>query len=265
MEESSDPFSNQMDWGYFKDLVIQKTWSGLKAEASRGYLGVLWWVLEPIMYMAIFYIVFVHLFKRGDGNYIAFLLTGLTVWKWFNATVSSGANSLIANASLMNQVYLPKIIFPLTVVAINTFKFLIIFSLLVVFLVLTSATPSPVWLFLPIVIATQLFLIIAVTSFFASIMPFFPDLKLIIDNVMMMFFFLSGIFFDIGTIPGFKQKILLLNPMADMIFMYRHLLLKGLPPSWHQLLYVICFSSVLFLSAHWILGRFDRVYPKIIH
>lgn len=257
--------SKHMDWSYFRDLVLQKTWSGLKAEASRGYLGVLWWVLEPIMYMAVFYVVFVHLFKRGDESYISFLLVGLTVWKLFNATVNTGANSLIANLGLMNQVYVPKIVFPLTVAAINTFKFLIILSLLILFLLFTSAQPSMAWLLLPIIIGTQIFLIIAVASFFSSIMPFFPDLKLILDNVLMMLFFLSGIFFDMTKMSPDTQQILMLNPMAVVIVMYRNLLLKGLPPQWHHILYVIFFSSISFLLALRILGRFDQVYPKIIH
>lgn len=265
LKGNSNSPSKHVDWSYFRDLVLQKAWAGLKAEASRGYLGVLWWVLEPIMYMAVFYIVFVHLFKRGDESYISFLLVGLTVWKLFNASVNTGANSLIANSGLMNQVYVPKFVFPLTVVAINTFKFLIILSLLIVFLLLTSGHTAMTWFLLPIVIGVQIFLVLAVASFFASIMPFFPDLKLILDNVLMMLFFLSGIFFDMTKMPVHSQQILTLNPMAVLIIMYRNLLLKGLPPELHQLLYVVFISVVFFLMALRILGHFDRIYPKIIH
>jgi lipopolysaccharide transport system permease protein len=258
-------FSRQRNWRYFVDLVLQNAKAGLRAEASRGYLGVLWWIIEPVMYMGIFYIAFAHLLHRGNENYVLFLLTGLIVWKWFHATVTSGSNSLMANAGLMNQVYLPKIVFPLTAIVINFFKFLIIFILFLTFVQFTSTKTSLTWAFLPLLIITQFLLIVSVTSLLAAIMPFFPDLRVILENIMMMFLFLSGVFFDIYKLPASIQGYLMLNPMAALISMYRKLLLNGVPPNWHQLYLVILFSLSVLIMALLLFHRFDRVYPKIIH
>ena len=257
-------YMNHMGRRYLADLVIQKARAGLRAEASRGYLGVLWWVLEPIMYMGVFYVAFAHLMKRGDENYVVFLLTGLIVWKWFHATINTGANSLILNAALMNQIYVPKIIFPLTCAAVNTFKFLVILAILLIFLHFTSAQITWTWLLLPVLVLTQLFLIVSLSSLLAAIMPFFPDLKVILENILMMVFFLSGVFFNIAKLPPRMRVYLLLNPMATLIDMYRKTLLKGLPPDWLQLLGIIFFSAVVMALAVWLLRRFDRLYPKII-
>jgi lipopolysaccharide transport system permease protein len=262
--KSSSLYLGQKKWQNFMDLVIQKAMAGLRAEASRGYLGVLWWVIEPLMYMCIFYVVFAHLFHRGDENYIMFLLTGLISWKWFHATVATGANSLMANFGLMNQVYLPKIIFPLTNIAINTFKFLIILIILILLLQFTSARVTWVWVLLPVLVLTQLLLIVGVTSLLAAIMPFFPDLRVILDNILMMMLFLSGIFFDISKMPESVQQYLWLNPMAALIAMYRKLLLEGVAPDWQQVLGILSFSIALLSLAVWLFRRFDRVYPKII-
>lgn len=256
--------SRERNLRYFFDLVFQNAISGLRAEASRGYLGVLWWVIEPVMYMGIFYIVFAHIFNRSDEKFIMFLLTGLIVWKWFQATINTGSNSLIANASLMNQVYLPKIVFPLTIIAINTFKFLIVLILFLTFFQFTSISPSIAWTFLPVLILTQLLLIAAVASLFAAIMPFFPDLRVILDNILMMLFFLSGIFFDITKFPMSIQGYLWLNPMATLITMYREILLNGIPPDWLQLFLIMSFSFSILLLAVWLFNHFDRIYPKII-
>lgn len=256
--------SSQGKWRDLIDLVIQNARAGLRAEASRGYLGVLWWVIEPVMYMSVFYVAFAHLLNRGDLNYVIFLLTGLIVWKWFHATLSTGANSLVANAGLMNQVYVPKIVFPLTNIAVNTFKFFIILSLLLVFLQFTAARVTWSWALLPALILTQLLFIMAVTILLSAIMPFFPDLRFILDNVLMMFLFLSGIFFDIAKLPANAQRYLMLNPMAAMIAMYRKVLLEGLPLDWQQVSGILVFSAVVMIVAVWLFRRFDRVYPKII-
>ena len=246
------------------DLVLQKARAGLRAEASRGYLGVLWWVIEPVMYMCVFYVAFAHLLKRGDENFVIFLLTGLIAWKWFQSTLNTGANSLIANAGLMNQVYVHKLIFPLTNVAVNTFKFLIILTLLLLFLQFTAAKVTLAWALLPVLVLVQLYLIVAVTCLLAAVMPFFPDLKVILDNVLMMFLFLSGIFFDVEKLPADVQAYLLLNPMAVLIVLYRKVLLEGVPPDWLPLRWVVSFSTVVMLVAVLIIHRFDRVYPKIV-
>lgn len=257
-------YSKKNIWLYLLDLVIQNAKAGLRAEASRGYLGVLWWVIEPVMYMTVFYVAFAHLLNRGDENYAIFLLTGLIVWKWFHATISTGANSLLANAGLMNQVYVPKIIFPLTQIAVNTFKFLIILALLLGFLQFTAARVNWVWTLLPVLVLTQMTLIVAVTTLIAAIMPFIPDLRFILDNVLMMFLFLSGIFYNIDRLPENVRGYLLLNPMAALIAMYRRVLIEGLPPDWKQIFAIVSLSVALMVPAVWLFRRFDRVYPKII-
>ncbi len=247
------------------DIVFQKAKAGLRAEASRGYLGMLWWVIEPIMYMTVFYIAFAHLYHRGNADYVLFLLIGLITWKWFQSTVNTGANSLIANIGVMNQVYISKIVFPLTYVAINTFKFLIVLLLFITFTQFRAIDVSMVWGYLPLLVFVQLILIIAVTCFLAAIMPFFPDLRFILDNILILIFFLSGIFFNIKNLPQHLQKYLQLNPMADLIIMYRNLITQGIPPDWQQV-YIITLSSIaLLLLSILLLNRFDRIYPKIIH
>jgi lipopolysaccharide transport system permease protein len=257
-------YTSYNNWRHLAILVIQKTKAGLRTEAARGYLGVLWWVIEPILYMCVFYVIAAHLFNRGDANFVMFLLTGLITWKWFASSVNAGGNSLLANGALINQVYLPKIVFPLIVIAINTFKFFVIFILFIVFILFMSIKPSLTWVLLPIVVLTQLFFITSVASLLAAIMPFFPDLRFILDNILLMLLFLSGIFFDINNIPEPLRAYLLLNPMALLITMYRKLLLDGLPPDFTQLLAIISISLMILILAMWLLHRFDRVYPKIV-
>ena len=62
-------------------LIIQKAIADLISEARRGYIGILWWIIEPIIYMLVFYIIFVVVFDRGGEDRVAFLLTGLVIWK----------------------------------------------------------------------------------------------------------------------------------------------------------------------------------------
>jgi len=257
--------SHQRKLRYYIDLVLFKAKADLRAEAARGYLGVLWWILEPILYMSVFYFVFGHFFQRGDDNYIVVLFSGLITWKWFHSTLIVGSNSLMGNAHLMNQVYLPKVVFPVTTVLVNTTKFLIIMALFLILLHFGFGMTYWTWLFLPGIIIVQLLLILATATLLSAIMPFFPDFMVILENILMMLLFLSGIFFDIAKLPAQVQSYLMLNPMAFLITAYRDVLLFGTSPNWEGLLIVILFSLLLLILSGWLLQRFDRVYPKIIY
>jgi lipopolysaccharide transport system permease protein len=258
-------YHHQRDLKYFIDLVLQKSKADLKTEAARGYLGVLWWVIEPVMYMGVFYVVFVHFFHRGDGNFVMFLLSGLIAWKFFQSTIIAGSNSLIANGSLMNQVYLPKIIFPFTTITVNTIKFLIIVGLFITLLFIVTGHGLWTWSYLPLIILVQLMLVAGVTSFFSAIMPFFPDFKVILDNVMLMVLFSSGVFYKLEYLPAKIQKFLLLNPIAFLISEYRNILIHGSPPNIKGLILVLIFSILMFGFSFVLFRRFDRIYPKIIY
>lgn len=246
------------------ELIGYKAYAELRAEAARAYLGFLWWIVEPVLYMAVFYVVFGVLFQRGGEGFAPFLLCGLVVWKWFDSTVRSGANAISSNAHLMRQVYLPKFVFPSIVVLVNTVKFLVVMGLLVLFLQVYGLPIFTSWLALPLLFATQMLLIAAVTLLAAAVVPFLPDLKLLIDNGLTLLFFLSGVFFGLDTIPEGLQPYFSLNPMATLIDGYRKVLLHGLWPDWHSLATVALGSLLGIWLAQRLLIRFDRSYPKVL-
>lgn len=249
---------------HYLELIWYKALAELRAEAARSFLGFLWWIVEPVLYMAAFYVVFGLIFERGGADFVPFLLCGLVAWKWFASTVTSAANAIPANGGLMQQVYLPKHIFPTIVLLVNTVKFLVVMGLLLVFLMSYGHTPSYAWLGLPALVLVQCLFIAAVAGLVSSIVPFVPDFKLLLDNVMMLLFFVSGVFFDIGSVPGYLQFLLNLNPMAGIIDGYRTILMQGLWPNGLYLASVLVVSLLGITLAGRILARYDRIYPKVL-
>ena len=99
--------------------------SSLKNESAGTFGGFLWWIGEPLLYAVIYYFVFAVIFQTKTENFIAFLLVGLTVWRWLSLTVISASNSVAANANFMRQLHIPKIIFPVQTVVMQIYKFAI--------------------------------------------------------------------------------------------------------------------------------------------
>jgi len=245
-------------------LIFQKALGDLVSEARRGYMGMLWWVVEPVLYMGVFYVVFAMVFQRGGEGFVPFLLVGLVVWKWFATTVPQCANSLTANVGLIRQVYIPKVVLPGMVATASTFRFLIVFLLLLLFLAAVGVSPNVTWISLPVLLLVQLFMMLAIGGVLAALVPFLPDLKLIIDNGMMLLFFLSGIFFDISHVSAEMKTYLYLNPMLGMIDSYRQVLLEGIWPDWWMLGKIFMGSCIVFALAWMLLSKYDRVYAKVL-
>lgn len=249
---------------HYLELVWYKALAELRAEAARAYLGFLWWIFEPVIYMTTFYFVFSVIFHRGGEDFVPFLLCGLVAWKWFASSVMSSSGTISANAGLMQQVYLPKYLFPAIVLVINSVKYFVVLGLLLGFLLLYGYRPSEAWLALPVIIGVQFLLIAAVAGIVSALVPFVPDFRLILDNVIMLLFFLSGIFFDITTVSEPIRRLLEINPMAVIISAYRTVLLDGNWPEAAGLLISFGESMIGIAIAAYIFRRYDRVYPKVL-
>lgn len=248
----------------YKDFILFKSYADLKTEADRTYVGFVWWVAEPVLYMAIFYFVFAVILSSRTDDYIAFLLIGLTVWRWFQATVMSGSIAISQSRGIINQVYFPKIVLPTVSVVVNTVKFFVVFALLTLFLWLLGYPPSTSYVAIVALLIIQLFFIFSLTLFVSAFLPFLQDIRILLDNILRGVFFMSGIFFDINSISEPYRSYLFLNPMASLIRDYRNVMINQLWPDWGNLLSIFLFSCLLFLVSFIILKKFDRYYPRVV-
>lgn len=249
---------------HYFEIIKYQVYAKLKAESSRGCIGFFWWILEPIIYMGVFYVVFGIVLQRGGEGFVPFLLTGLTAWKWFHSSVYQGAMSIQTGAGLMRQVYLPKQIFPVVVVFTNLIKFLIVLLILILFLLLYGYPLSLSWLALPVLVLVQGMLIISIASIAAAIIPFLPDLQKILENLLVLGMFLSGVFYDIRQASPKVVAICKFNPMATLMSNYRIILLEGHWPIWEEVMVIFVASLVGIWLSYRLLSRWDKIIPKVV-
>lgn len=236
----------------------------MRADITSNSLGMILWVLEPICYLGAFYIIFSALELRGGANAVPFLLVGLVAWKWFATSVSRGSMSLISAASIMQQINVPKIIFLASTLLSSFYQFLIVFALFIVFILIYGIEPNWGWLYLSLIILLELLLIIGVAGFLAVLLPFSSDLKVVITNGLTLTFFMSGIFFEIESVPESYQRILYLNPMASIIEAYRDILFTGSIHNWNALGMIAIISLILITTSLHLLKRWSKTYPRVL-
>lgn len=250
---------------HYFSLLMFKTYVDLRAEASRTYLNFLWWIVEPVLYMGVFYVVFGLMFKRGDGpDYVPFLLCGLMAWKWFDSTIRSGANAIQINAALIGQVFIPKIFFPSVTIAHNIVKFVFVLIIFLVFLQFYGLDLNKTYVMLPAILFVQLLLIAGCTFLLAAIVPFLPDIMQVVNYALTLLLFLSGIFYSVDSFPEQYQVYFYLNPMVSIIEAYRDVMLYSQWPNLTSLSIIAGVSGLMIALGAWIMFRYERVYPRVV-
>lgn len=226
------------------ELIWAKAVLNLRREASINYLSYLWWVLEPMMHMVVYYVVFSFLLSRGTENYVAFLLTGLIPWLWFSKTINHATTSIIQGRQLMSQVHIPKIFFPMVCLLQDSVKQAFVFLLLLLFLLLYGVKPSVCWFGLIPVVSVQLLITILGASLVAVLIPFVRDFKFLVPTVLQFVMFCSGLFYSYERISPKYRNLFFLNPVALLLKNYRDLLLNQLWPDWVALAELGAFSFI---------------------
>ena len=246
------------------ELIWTKAIFNLRSEVHRNYLSYGWWVLEPLLHMVVYYVVFSLLLDRGSENYPVFLLTGLIPWMWFMKAVSGSSNSIIAGQNLMLQVGLPSVVFPLVSLLQSTIKQLPVFVLLIGFVWLLGYSPDSHWWGLIPVIIVQALFTIAFTCAVAAIIPFARDLSYLVPTGLTFLMFLSGIFYDYRSISADWQGLFLLNPMAFLLKCYREIFIDGALPDFQILTWWGMGSTVACLLLLLTYQRLRYIYPRVV-
>lgn len=230
-----------------KDLLVYLVKSGLKAEHRNSYLGYFWWLLDPLLGALVYYFLVVIVMGRGGENYGVYLVIGQVAWRWTNASISNSSRSIIQYTSIIQQVNLPKAIFPVTRVISQMINF--VFGLIVVgsFLLIFAVPVHWQILHLPFIIVVQLFFLMAISLFVAYLSVFVRDIGNILGHILRVWFYASPVIWEGSRLPVEYRWVESLNPMSYILNGYRDILMYGNEPNINVLM-IIGISSLAIIT-----------------
>ncbi|WP_158587110.1 ABC transporter permease [Motilimonas pumila] len=236
----------------------------LKSQANTLVFSYLWWVLEPLLFVLLFYFVFKHVLNRGGDDYFLFLMMGKIPFLWFSKAVNSGAMSIQQNKGLISQRVIPKVIFPLVNCQEALYKQAFAFSILIVFLVANGHHDVLNWWQAIPLIILQYLLIAGVAVLFSCFATFARDFTVVIGMFMMCLMFTSGIFWDVNTIqdPALRDLLLMINPLAAIIDGYRKVFMYQELLNLKYMLCVLAWSITTFGVGYWALNRYSNTLTR---
>jgi len=218
-------------WSY-RELVRNMVARDLKARYKGSVLGYFWSLLNPLLMMLVFWVVFSLLLNNSIRMFPVFLIVALLPWQFAVASVSGGMRSIIDNANLVKKVYFPREILPLTVVLSNLVNYIL--ALPVMLLVMAAVQRielgqlnfSWTFAFLPVIVGIQVIFLIGISLLLSTTAVFFRDTTHIVDILLQLWIFLTPVFFAFEQIATADQARVLrwINPMASIIDFYRDIL-----------------------------------------
>jgi lipopolysaccharide transport system permease protein len=215
----------------------------LKARYRGSALGLLWTLLNPLLHMAIYVLVFSIYLRNNMEHYAVFLFCGLLPWIWLSSSLLMGATSIVEGGSLLKKVFFPPQVLPTATVIANFVNFLLGLPILFSLLLLYGIKLGWSLVALPLIMVTQFALTLGLTLIVSAASVRYRDIPLILGHLLTFWFFLSPILYPAVQVPERYRAFLSLNPVTLFVVAYQDALLYDTFPSletWATMLLVSC-------------------------
>jgi len=234
----------------YKELLRNLVTRDIKVRYKRSVLGFVWVMLNPLLMMLVMSMVFSGLFKVSTPNYTSYLLSGIILWNFFSQSTTTAVVSLISNSVLIKKIYIPKAVFPLSVVlsAVVNFLFSLVPLLLIIYL--TGGFLSSRIYLLPVILVLVALFSFGIALLLSTLTVFFHDTIYIYDVLLMIWMYMTPIFYPESIIPQKFSFILHLNPFYYYVAVFRGALYLDVSSVFVKLLYGFLFSLAS-LTAGW--------------
>lgn len=271
-------------WGS-RELLQNLTNREVRGKYRRTALGQLWSLANPIAAILIYTFIFSFLFRlpaqvgdpSGLNNYALWLVCGLLPWLFFNRVLTIGVDSLVANAGLIQKVYFPRIVLPLSLANATLFTWLLEMGVLVVALSLLGSFVLP-WLPLLaafMVVFTLFSVGVAMLLSIANV--YFRDLSYLLTIVLQFWFYLTPILYPVdmvatqsdrlGGLAGTSVTLLnlyQLNPVEGFIEIFRNLLYDNAMPELSRILIALAWAVGAFGAGVWLYSKKERQMAELL-
>jgi len=250
----------------FRELFYFFAWRDIKVRYKQTSIGIIWAVLQPILTMVIFTVVFGRVagIKSGVTPYPIFVYSGLLFWNYFSNSLSTASNSLVAEQNIIQKVYFPKIIIPLASTLVFLLDFFFSSFILVGLMIYYQFFPSltGVLLVIPSLVVTFL-TFSGLGLIFSSINVKYRDVRYALPFFIQLLIFLTPVIYPISMLGSYKW-ILYFNPMSGVIETMRAGLLGVGAIDWSVFVFSALLSVLFFIFGLFYFNKSERFFADII-
>jgi lipopolysaccharide transport system permease protein len=249
----------------YRDLIYFLVWRDIKVLYAQTILGFFWAILQPLLQIVIFTIVFGKVAKVSTEGipYILFSTVAIIPWTYMSQAMSQSSQSLIIGQNMLGKIYFPRVAFPITPVFARLVDFGI--SIFIILCVMLYYRVLPSWnlLLFPLFFAMMISVPLGVGMWLSALAIRFRDVKHAMPFIIRMLIYSAPIVYSASSIPETYRMLYSLNPIVGVIEGYRACLL-GTPMPWPYIWPGIISSVLLLFSGALYFKRMERVFVDVI-
>lgn len=251
---------------HYRELLYFLVWRDIKVRYKQSILGILWIIIQPVVTMVIFTLLFNKILGVGSGSelpYPIFTYTALLPWTYFSGTLSRGAVSLVGNRNLISKIYFPRLIVPISGALPGLVDFAIAFVILLLMMVYYNLVPSIQILLLPFSLFLAMITALGVSLWLSALNVQYRDIQYVAPFLVQIWMYATPIIYPISRIPERWLWLYNLNPMVGVVQSFRWVLLgdssyNGI--SWASVLIAI----LIFISGVIYFRQTERVFADVV-
>lgn len=250
----------------FRELFYFLAWRDVKVKYKQTALGVIWAVLQPVLAMLIFSVIFGR-FARipSDGApYPIFVFIGLLPWNYFAAVLGQAAGSLIVDANLVTKIYFPRLIIPASTAIAALLDLLIGSAVLVILMFYYGVGLSTGILLVPVLVIITLMNAIGFGIWFSALTVRYRDVQYAIPFLIQIWIFVTPVIYPTTLIAEKYRWLLMLNPMGGVIEAFRPAVLGHVPVPWASLAISAAAGFFVFTGGVLYFRRVERYFADVI-
>ena len=250
----------------YRELLYFLVWRDVKVRYKQAAIGITWVVLQPLLTMIVFTVIF-GLFAKmpSDGlPYPLFTFTALLPWNYFSQAISRSGTSLVGNANLISKVYFPRLLVPIASALGPVIDFVISFVILLGMMAWYGITPTWGVLALPLFTLLAVVTAVAVSLYLSALNVKYRDVGHAIPFLVQFWMYASPVVYSVRIIPEKWRLLYSLNPMVGVIEGFRWALLGKEQPDVAAMAISAIFVAVLLLGGLVYFKRTERIFADII-
>jgi lipopolysaccharide transport system permease protein len=252
-------------WQY-RELLVFLVWRDIKVRYKQASLGVAWAVIQPLMTMVIFSVIFGELAKLPSEGipYPLFSYAALLPWQLFSGALTRSGSSLVGNATLITKVYFPRLIIPLSATIGGLVDFSISFLVLLGLMLFYGLAPTWAILWLPLLMVFTLVTALSVGLWLSALNVQYRDVQHVIPFVIQAWMYASPVAYSAELIPSGPWRFVYgLNPVAGVIQSFRWALLGANPPG-ELMLVSVGMVMTLLVTGLYYFRRMEKVFADVV-
>ena len=246
----------------YRELLKTSVKKEIRGKYKGAWLGILWSLLNPLLLLTIYSIIFPYILRVNVENYTMYLCVALLPWTFFTSTIATGTFSMVVNGDIIKKVYFPREIVPISVVVSGAINFLISCIVMILFLIFGGIGLTWYALLFPVILILQFLIILALIFVLSACTVYIRDLEHFVSIALLVLFYGTPIVYTMDTIPEKLKWVLNLNPMTHVIQSYRDILYYQRMPNIGNLLILFGIAIVGVLIGYKIFDKLQRNFAE---